>query len=58
MTGDPNSLKLTATDVSGLPGLKADQEWVVDSAGFASAKIDQLEERCAFWKQVAPKVPI
>ncbi|KAI1426927.1 carboxylesterase [Xylaria sp. FL1777] len=58
MTGDPNALKLTASNVSGLPELKTGQEWVIDSAGFTSAKLVQFEERCAFWKEVAPKVPI
>ncbi|TGJ80042.1 hypothetical protein E0Z10_g8730 [Xylaria hypoxylon] len=58
MTGDPNALKLTASNVSGLPDLKTEQEWVIDSAGFASAKLDQFKARCAFWKEVAPKVPI
>ncbi|KAI8632053.1 carboxylesterase [Xylariaceae sp. FL1651] len=58
MTGDPNVLKLTAHDVSGLPALATGQEWVVDSAGFTTAKLDQLERRCAFWKGIAPKVPI
>ncbi|KAI0913716.1 carboxylesterase [Ustulina deusta] len=57
-TGDPNALKLTASNVSGLPDLKTGQEWVIDSAGFTSAKLVQLEERCAFWEEVAPKVPI
>ncbi len=31
-TGDPNALKLTASNVSGLPDLKTGQEWVIDSA--------------------------
>ncbi|KAI1312579.1 carboxylesterase [Xylaria venustula] len=58
MTGDPNALKLTASNVSRVPDLKIGQEWVIDSAGFTSAKLVQLEERCAFWKEVAPKIPI
>ncbi|KAI0459377.1 carboxylesterase [Xylaria acuta] len=58
MTGDPNALKLTGTDVSGLPDLKTGQEWVIDGAGFASAKLVQLKERCAFWEEVALEVPI
>ncbi|KAJ8120810.1 hypothetical protein ONZ43_g2578 [Nemania bipapillata] len=58
MTGDPNALKLTAADVSGLPDLATGQEWVIDSAGFTSSNLTQFEERCAFWKKVAPKIPI
>ncbi|KAJ3558971.1 hypothetical protein NPX13_g9609 [Xylaria arbuscula] len=58
MTGDPNALKLTASNVSGLPELGTGQEWVIDSAGFTSAKLAQLEDRCAFWREVAPRIPI
>ncbi|KAI0189344.1 carboxylesterase [Xylaria flabelliformis] len=58
MTGDPNALKLTGTDVSGLPGLKTGQEWVIDSTGFTASKLIQLKERCAFWEEVAPEIPI
>ncbi|KAI1756744.1 carboxylesterase [Xylaria castorea] len=58
MTGDPNALKLTGTDILGLPDLKTEQEWVIDSAGFTTAKLVQLKERCAFWERVAPEVPI
>jgi len=58
MTGDPNALKLTADDVAGVPDLKTGREWAIDSAGFTNAKIDQLEERCSYWKEVAPKIPI
>ncbi|KAI1203799.1 carboxylesterase [Nemania serpens] len=58
MTGNPNALKLTENGISGLPDLKNGREWVIDSAGFSSAKLVQLRERCAFWKKIAPKIPI
>ncbi|KAI1821260.1 carboxylesterase [Xylaria intraflava] len=58
MTGDPNALKLTAGNVSGLPELRTGREWVVDSAGFSSAGLSRLESRCAFWKSVAPNIPL
>lgn len=58
MTGDPNALKLTADDVSGVPDLSTGREWVIDSAGFTSVELVQLKERCAFWEEVAPDVPI
>ncbi|KAI0537608.1 carboxylesterase [Xylaria digitata] len=58
MTGDPNALKLTASNVSGLPELSTGQEWVIDSPGFTGTELAQLRERCVFWKDVAPKVPI
>ncbi|KAI0143726.1 carboxylesterase [Xylariaceae sp. FL1272] len=58
MTGDPNALKLTSSDVSGLPALTSNQEWVIDAEGFRTSPIGPLEKRCAFWKTVASKVPI
>ncbi|KAI1176756.1 carboxylesterase [Nemania sp. FL0916] len=58
MTGDPNALKLTGEDVPGLPDLRTGREWVIDSAGFMSAKLVEFKERCAFWKRVGPKIPI
>ncbi|GAW22968.1 hypothetical protein ANO14919_125150 [Xylariales sp. No.14919] len=58
MAGDPNALKLTASNISGLPELSTGQEWVIDNAGFTKVKLLQLKERCAFWKEVAPKMPI
>ncbi|KAI1325280.1 carboxylesterase [Xylariaceae sp. FL0255] len=58
MTGNPNSLKLTANNISGLPALKGKEEWVIDTAGFATSALGQFETRCAFWKEVAPRVPM
>ncbi|KAI1356541.1 carboxylesterase [Xylaria sp. FL0043] len=58
VTGDPNTLKLTASNVSGVPDLETGEEWVIDSSGFTGARLVQLAERCAFWKEVAPRVPI
>ncbi|KAI0400332.1 carboxylesterase [Xylaria palmicola] len=58
MTGDPNTLKLTADDVPGLPELKTRRQWIVDGAGFATAELTPLRERCAFWRDVASDVPI
>ncbi|ORY62210.1 carboxylesterase [Pseudomassariella vexata] len=58
MTGDPNALKLTAENVTGVPPLKSGQEFVVNAQGFSTADLTQFKERCDFWRTHAPKVPI
>lgn len=58
VSGDPNTLKLTATDVPGVPALIAGEEFVIDSSGFNNVKIPQLEQRCTFWKKTAQKIPL
>lgn len=58
MTGDPNALKLTSENVPGVPALSSENEFVIDSDGFTTAKIAPLRERCKFWRQMGPKVPI
>ncbi|KAI0482824.1 carboxylesterase [Xylariaceae sp. FL0804] len=58
MTGDPNALKLTGPGVAGVPPLRESEEFVVDTAGFTTAGLARLEDRCAFWKEVAPNVPM
>ncbi|KAI4601494.1 hypothetical protein KJ359_011623 [Pestalotiopsis sp. 9143b] len=58
MAGDPNALKLTEANVTGVPSLETGREWVIDSAGFTSSNLTQFVERCAFWRDMAPKLPI
>jgi len=58
MTGDPNALKLTAEDVTGVPALRTEQEWVIDSQGFTTHNLTQFKQRCDFWRQVAPRLPV
>lgn len=58
MTGDPNALKLTADDVAGVPPLKSGEEFVIDSEGFTTTNLTQFVERCDFWRELAPKLPI
>jgi len=58
VSGDPNSIKLTAADVSGVPSLASGREFVIASDGFSMAPITQLKQRCDFWKEKAAKVPI
>ncbi|KAI0137013.1 carboxylesterase [Xylariales sp. AK1849] len=58
MTGDPNAMKLTADNVTGVPALKTSEEFVINSEGFATARLTQFVERCDFWRKIAPKLPI
>ncbi|KAI1082882.1 carboxylesterase [Whalleya microplaca] len=58
MTSDPNAEKLTTDEISGVPTLSTSEEFVVNSVGFTTAKLNQFQERCGFWKEMAPKVPI
>ncbi|KAJ9142148.1 Proline iminopeptidase [Pleurostoma richardsiae] len=58
MTGDPNALKLTAANVTGVPALATGEEFNINSEGFASLKLTQFKSRCDFWRSVAPKIPI
>jgi hypothetical protein len=51
-------LKLTATNVSRVPDLRNGEEFVIAAEGFSAVKITQLEKRCQFWKDMAPKVPL
>lgn len=57
-TGDPNKLKLTATNVPGLPALENGEQWVMGDAGFDAVKLDSLKKRCDFWKKKAAKAAI
>lgn len=58
--GDPNAHKLTNASESGVPLLEKQgaEEFVIESDGFVSVSIPQLESRCAFWKSIAGNVPL
>ncbi|KAH6660156.1 carboxylesterase [Truncatella angustata] len=58
MTGDPNALKVTAENVTGVPALTTGQEWVIDSQGFTTHNLTQFKKRCDFWREVAPRLPV
>lgn len=58
MTGNPNQLKLTAANVSGVPPLSSGAEFNINANGFADLKLTQFKTRCDFWKSVAAKIPI
>ncbi|KAI0022170.1 carboxylesterase [Xylariomycetidae sp. FL0641] len=58
MTGDPDALKLTGCNASGVPALDSGREWTVTAQGFTATSLAGFARRCGFWRGVAPKVPI
>ncbi|KAF3762425.1 acetylcholinesterase precursor [Cryphonectria parasitica EP155] len=58
MTGDPNAMKLTPSNVSGVPPLSSGEEFNINADGFADVTLTQFKTRCDFWKSVAAKIPI
>jgi carboxylesterase type B len=57
-TGDPNAHKVTEGGVVGVPGMRSGMQFLVTSEGLKEGGIGMLEERCAFWLEVAGRVPI
>ncbi|TVY41690.1 putative secreted lipase [Lachnellula occidentalis] len=58
-TGDPNSHKVTNTSVPGVPeNWETGQEFVIQEEGFRNLRVQELNERCGFWRQVAGDVPV
>ncbi|ROV99895.1 hypothetical protein VMCG_06244 [Cytospora schulzeri] len=58
MTSDPNAMKLTGPNDTGVPPLSSRKEFNINAAGFADLELTHLERRCDFWKSVAAKIPI
>ena len=58
MTGDPNALKLTDAAVPGAPPLSSGKAFNINAAGFANIGVALLEQRCALWRKLAPKIPV
>lgn len=58
MTSDPNALKLTGNNDSGVPPLSENEEFNINAAGFANINLTQFKTRCDFWRTVAAKIPI
>lgn len=58
MTGDPNELKLTGKNDTGVPPLSSKEEFNINANGFADLKLTQFRTRCDFWMSVAAKIPI
>lgn len=58
MTDDPNKMKLTGQNDSGVPPLSLGEEFNINAEGFAGIKLTQFTARCDFWKSVAAKIPI
>lgn len=58
-TSDPNAHKLTNESIPGVPeNWKTGEEFVIEADGFVDLRVDELNERCGFWRQVADDVPI
>ena len=58
-TGDPNAHKLTNASEPGVPeNWRTGEEFVIEADGFENVRVDQLNERCGFWRQVADDIPI
>lgn len=58
MTADPNKMKLTGRNDSGVPPLSFGDEFNINAEGLADIKLTQFRARCDFWKSVAAKIPI
>lgn len=57
-TGDPNALKLTGANDTGVPPLSSGKEFNMHAAGFAQLGLTQFKTRCDYWRSVAAKIPI
>lgn len=58
-TGDPNAHKLTSEDVIGVPELReTGEEFVIEEDGFEGVRLEELKERCEFWRDVGRRVPV
>jgi hypothetical protein len=58
-TGDPNEHKLTTMSVPGVPeNWRTGEEFAILQNGFENVRVDKLNERCGFWRQVANDVPV
>jgi hypothetical protein len=58
ITGDPNTLELTADDVAPIPRLSDGKRYIVDKNGFTTTSMTSLNSRYDFWKTLAPKIPL
>jgi hypothetical protein len=59
LTGDPNANKLTNESEPGVPeNWATGEEFVIKSDGFENVKVEMLDKRCGFWREVAADVPI
>ncbi|KAH6675283.1 carboxylesterase [Plectosphaerella plurivora] len=58
MTGNPNTFKLTSSDVAGVPSVRDGEEWVISDDGFSTTPSLHLKQRCDFWRKVSPRMPV
>jgi hypothetical protein len=58
-TRDPNARKLTSASEPGVPeNWRTGEEFVIEASGFENVRVDQLNARCGFWRQVADDIPL
>lgn len=57
-TGDPNTHKTTNTSVVGVPDVEQGRQFLVTAGGLKQGSIVLLAARCAFWLEVAKRVPV
>jgi len=58
-TGDPNAHKLTNASQPGVPeSRRTGEEFVIAADGFENVKVNELDQKCGFWRQVASDIPI
>jgi hypothetical protein len=57
-TGDPNTHKVTNASVVGVPRVDDGKQLLVTAEGLRLSKTEMLGHRCAFWLEVADKIPV
>lgn len=58
-TGDPNAHKLTNVSEPGVPeSWRTGEEFVIEAIVFRDSKVDMLDNKCGFWREVAGDIPI
>jgi hypothetical protein len=57
-TGDPNAHKVTNASIPGVPNVESGKQFLVTELGLKQGPIEMLEARCAFWLDVADRVPV
>lgn len=57
-TGDPNTHKLTAASVAGLPDRASGRAWTITADDFSTRSLEQLQKRCDFWLSIAPRISV
>jgi hypothetical protein len=57
-TGDPSHKFSSSLEEIAIPALKSGAQFLVTPGGIGTARLQNLEQRCAFWQAVGEKVPV